>query len=274
MRIDFTTVYFCAVSYIETYFDNKKLSNASGFFWSHGGRHFLISNWHVLSGRNHINKEPISKYACIPNRISFSALKLTPANENGTQNLYFNPIEAPLLDGTEKHSLWLEHHEYGSRVDIGALDVTDLIAGYHIVPANELEDDAVLDCYVSQDVFIIGYPFGRLSGDTYPIWKRGTFARDPSSDFDNLPKMLVDTATREGMSGSVVLARRSMVHRDAYMTRSGQTRGYSYISGRLDVVVGIYSGRHHADFERAQLGIVWKRRIIEEVVASGRPIVF
>ena len=33
-----------------------------------------------------------------------------------------------------------------------------------------------------------------------------------------------------------------------------------------DLVVGIYSGRQYPDLERPRLGIVWKRRVIEEIV--------
>src|SRR5213593_367161 len=34
--------------------------------------------------------------------------------------------------------------------------------------------------------------------------------------------------------------------------------------------LGIYSGRHYRHLEKAQLGIVWKRRAIDETILGGR----
>jgi hypothetical protein len=98
-----------------------------------------------------------------------------------------------------------------------------------------------------------------------PIWKRGTLALDPTFDPEGLPKMLVDTASREGMSGSVVIARHIVVGRD-YLRKDG-TMSAPVLYAKLDVVIGIYSGRHYPDHEKAQLGIVWKRRVIEETIS-------
>ena len=75
---------------------------------------------------------------------------------------------------------------------------------------------------------------------------------------------MVDTATREGMSGSVVLARQVILGRD-YLKKDG-TRSEKIIIGFKTIVVGIYSGRHYPDLEKAQLGIVWKRHAIEDLV--------
>jgi hypothetical protein len=42
------------------------------------------------------------------------------------------------------------------------------------------------------------------------------------------------------------------------------------LHSKLDLVVGIYSGRHYPDFEKAQLGIVWKRNAIEQTIEARR----
>jgi hypothetical protein len=131
---------------------------------------------------------------------------------------------------------------------------------------NLLESDAVLGVASSQDVFVIGFPFGLIANAPAPIWKRGSIALDPTFNPEGLPKMLVDTATREGMSGSVVVARHIIVGRD-YLKKDG-TKSEPMLYAKLDLVVGIYSGRYCADLEKAQLGIVWKRRVIEETVAA------
>jgi hypothetical protein len=134
--------------------------------------------------------------------------------------------------------------------------------------ANEVESDAIIPAVVSQDAFVIGFPFGLIAGAPAPVWKRGTIALDPSFDADGLPKMLIDTATRAGMSGSVVVARHITVGR-RYRKKDGSEAG-PVIYAKHDLVVGIYSGRHYPDLEKAQLGIVWKRRAIEETVSGNR----
>lgn len=92
-------------------------------------------------------------------------------------------------------------------MDVAAVDITDLISGYLVKHVNELETDAVHDPRLAQDVFVIGFPFGAITGAPAPVWKRGTIALDPTYDIEGLPKIFIDTATREGMSGSVVVAR-------------------------------------------------------------------
>ncbi len=162
-----------------------------------------------------------------------------------------------------------EHPTLGRLVDVAAIEVTNVIVGYEVVAVNDLESDALLDEYVSQDVYIVGFPFGLIPHAPVPIWKRGTIALDPAFDADNLPTMLVDTATREGMSGSVVLARHTVVNK-RYSKRDGGITTLPVPYAELDVVIGIYSGRHYPDHEKAQLGIVWKRSAIELTVTAGR----
>jgi hypothetical protein len=68
------------------------------------------------------------------------------------------------------------------------------------------------------------------------------------------------------MSGSVVVARHITVGRP-FRRKNGTEVTPIYV--KHDVVVGIYSGRQYKDLEKAQLGIVWKRRVIEEIVAEA-----
>jgi hypothetical protein len=263
-----------AVSVLEMRYGQQQLSTGSCFLWSYDERCFLVTNWHNHSGRNPLTGKPISPTAAIPDRIVFRAFKpVSEPDADGIYEIASVQIEVPLTNDSTKMPRWREHPTFGKYVDVGAIEVTDAIAGYEVATVNQLESDALLDEYVSQDVFIVGYPFGLMVGAPAPIWKRGTIALDPTFNADNLPKMLVDTATREGMSGSVVLARHTVVH-SRYNKRSGGTSITKVAYAELDVVIGIYSGRHYPDHEKAQLGIVWKRSAIEETVGVGRPPVF
>ncbi len=251
------------------YFRNQKLGCGSCFYWEHLGRTHLVTNWHNLAGRDPLTGLPISSMAGIPDRIRFMAYRRrSEPNTSGRYAVTHDPIEVQICSEDLSNPRWVEHPTLGPRVDIATLDITDAIAGLEIRHANRVEADAVLPPLTAQDVFVVGFPFGLISGAPAPVWKRGTIAVDPTFDVEQLPKMLIDTATRPGMSGSVVVARHIAVMQQ--IPKKDGTLTETVIYAEAQTVVGIYSGRHHPDFERAQLGIVWKRIAIEETVQSGR----
>jgi hypothetical protein len=134
-----------------------------------------------------------------------------------------------------------------------------------ITPINGYKFDINFDPWVGDDVFILGYPFNITGESELPIWKRGTIATEPGIDLDGLPKMYIDTATRSGMSGAPVIMRRTGIH--------GLIGGFSgkEIFGMIENFVGIYSGRIGAENEfQAQLGIVWKTMVIEEILNTKK----
>jgi hypothetical protein len=262
-----------AVSLLEMRVGDQHLSYGSCFFWRHAERVFLVSNWHNLAGRNPLIDKPMSPTAGLPDRVLFQAFRRLPQlDAASTYEAAVESLELSLVKLSSGLPAWLEHPTFGKQVDVAAMDVTDLIAGYEVTGVNTLESNAALRPQVSQDIFILGYPFGRMVNAPVPIWKRGTIALDPAFDIDSLPKMLVDTATREGMSGSVVLARQ-FVPMPWYEIHDGASPGRVAFSNH-DTVIGVYSGRYYPDHEKAQLGIVWKRSTIEETIAFGRPPVF
>lgn len=215
----------------------------------------------------------MSKTGGIPDRVRLMVYKrVSEPDTLGYFDIAYRPLEVELCKSDQADKKWLEHPTFGRKVDIAALDVTEAVEGFQVEHANELESDAVLDVTASQDVFILGFPFGQIANAPAPIWKRGNIAIDPTFDPEGLPKMLVDTATREGMSGSVVIARHIIVGRD-YHKKDG-TRSQPVLYTKLDLVVGIYSGRHYPDLERAQLGIVWKRSAIEQTIEGAKIAIF
>lgn len=149
---------------------------------------------------------------------------------------------------------------------MAAIDVTTTVAGLHISHANEVEADAVLDPHVSQEVFVLGFPLGMITGVPAPVCKCASVASDPNFDPDGLPKLFIDTATRPRMSGSVVLARHTILGK-AFPRKNG-TESEPVL--QLDTVLGVYSGRLGAGDLEAQLGIVWRRNAIVEIILHGR----
>jgi hypothetical protein len=258
-----------AVAFLTMAYGEQDISTGSCFFWAHGERRYLVTNWHNFTGRNHLTKQPMSSTGALPDRIIFMAYKqLSEPDAAGFFELRFTPITVQLCDSDFSNPRWLEHPTHGHKVDVAAIDITDVSRGFQIRAANELENNAQCDAIASQDVFIVGFPFGLIANAPAPLWKRGSVALDPSFDPENLPKMLIDTATRPGMSGSVVIARHIVIGR-SYKKKDGSD-SEPVLYAELDLVAGVYSGRHYPDLEKAQLGIVWKRKAIEETVAAGK----
>jgi hypothetical protein len=258
-----------ACPYLEMNYRDQVLACGSCFLWKQHERTFLVSNWHNFSGRDPQTGQPISDNGGVPSHINFFTFEQQGGpDEQGHTPMLVKSLRVPLYDDDLSGPRWLEHPSFDRRVDVAAIDVSDALAGMIVNHVNVLENDAVLEPFPSQDVFIIGYPIGRIPNAPYPVWKRGTLATDPQFDPEGLPKMYVDTATRKGMSGSVVIARHILVNQP--VTKKDGTTTENYFYARLDTVLGIYSGRLGPHQVEAQLGIVWKRHVIEETLAGNR----
>lgn len=254
-----------AVSYLEMFYRDQVLASGSGFFWKSNDRTLLISNWHNFSGLDPQTGKALSTTGGVPDRVTFTSYKrLSRPDPNGFFDLSSERVTVLLYDSNLSGPRWLHHPTFGAKVDIAAIDISQAVTGLEIRHVNVVEGDAVLEPSASQDVFIVGYPLGLITGAPSPVWKRGTVASDPTFDPDGLPKMYVDSATRTGMSGSVVVARHIVVGKS--IKRKDGTQTEAFLHAVRDVVLGIYSGRLGADLLQAQLGIVWKRHAIEETV--------
>jgi hypothetical protein len=257
-----------AVSYLEMSYRDQVLASTSGFFWKLNDRTFLISNWHNFSGLDPQTGKAMSNTGGVPDRIHFTSYKrLSEPDADGFFEMSPTRVPVLLYDNDLSGARWLHHPKFGRRVDIAAINVSEAVTGLQVSHVNVVEGDALLQPFASQDVFIIGYPLGLITGAPSPVWKRGTIATDPTFDPDNLPKMYVDSATRTGMSGSVVVARHIVVGRS--ITKKDGTETGPVLYAVRDIVVGIYSSRLGADLVQAQLGIVWKRSAIEETVSGN-----
>jgi hypothetical protein len=108
-------------------------------------------------------------------------------------------------------------------------------------------------------VSVVGFPFGLSGGGRFAIWATGFMATEPEIDYDAKPIFLIDCRSRPGQSGSPVIASRSgglvtLTNGEAVMFVGPQMK-----------FLGIYSGRIN---DQSDLGIVWKRTAIVELVAA------
>jgi hypothetical protein len=257
---------------LEQYFKDSqnetRLGQGTGFVWRAGKTDYLVTNWHVLSGRDFFTGENLNRHGGRPTIV------------RGLFDLRAGFFDRHRLDfrirDEENRPLWFVHPI--RKVDIAVFPIavvrapiTDPNARSLLYPINELAN-AKLRIAIGMEVFILGYPFDiELPG--YPVWKRGSIASEPAlsslmsalgSAVRHSDYMLVDTASRPGMSGAPVI-RRSWSNHDI-------EPGYkATVDTPIDRFIGVYSGRAHTDGpHEAQIGLVWNASLIEEIIVGNR----
>ena len=254
MKIVKTDQYSQAPVFIKMRFGDMELAVGTAFFYRRNENLHLISNWHNFSGRNPETKEPLSSHGGVPDNILCYACLNLPHIQRQWLELSLNN------DGV---SNWFQHPLHGSNIDIGVLPV-NLDETFRAIVLNELTSTP-MELGVSHDVFVLGYPLGLMAEHGLPVWKRASVATEPGT---SSPKFLIDTATRSGMSGSPGILR----YRGFYKTDTS-SEGISNEDwfGEGDMFVGVYSGRLGPSEMEAQLGIVWKAHLIDEII-DGKAI--
>ncbi|MGV9005223.1 MAG: trypsin-like peptidase domain-containing protein [Brevundimonas sp.] len=246
-NIDACTV---AVTALDCRFGALSLSTATGFIWKHGDEVFLVTNWHVVTGRHPNSGQHLSPNAGEPDHLHLDVFENKNLNRRATV-----PLQ---LYGEDGAPVWLEHPKWRSAVDVVCVPLGEL--GNHVFPLNEVANVEALRL-IGMDVFVLGYPRG-IGPDRLAIWKRASIASEPDVDVDKLPLRLIDTSTAEGMSGAPVVQR----FRGQAMSHNGGLQlgvdGYQ--------MFGVYSGRLPGQNEtEVTLGRVWKEHLVAEIAIGG-----
>ncbi|MDC0611652.1 serine protease [Vibrio sp.] len=233
---------------IEMRFNETSLSTGTAFVVIGNSGPLLITNRHNLTGRHQETDEPLSKMASIPNNIVITHNK---------KNMYgdFIRVIEPILD-KEENPLWIEHPVLGRQADFVAL------------PLNELDDVDIYPYDLSNTgpeillapadiISVVGFPFSIQVGNSLAVWATGFIASEPNINYNELPIFLVDCRSRQGQSGSAVIAYR---HGGAVPTAEGEV---TIFDNPITKFLGIYSGRVNAE---SDLGFVWKASAIKQLV--------
>lgn len=227
----------------------RVVTSATGFIYKKNGLYYLITNWHVVTG-----KSPYDLKDIIVNDINISNPEKLRIYIHGINLGTWNSLEIKLH--TRKGPQWLEHPNK-NKVDVVAiplkLRVKELLQ-LKINAINDMPQNEEIIVSPSMNVSIIGFPFGFSSYGKFPIWKTGQVASDLDIDIDQLPLFYIDAATRGGMSGSPVICRAN-----SYSTK----KGFTMSSGYSQKFLGIYSGRLPND---SDIGKVWKAKCLDEII--------
>lgn len=236
--------------FIRMSFNDELLATGTAFVvHSKNGDPYLITNLHNFTGRNPSTGKPLSKNCAIPNKITIVH------NRKSDLGAWIEVTQPLLLDETP---LWIEHPVLADRADFAALKLTNVrrVALYPY-DLDDLGPDILLG--PADPVSVIGFPFGLTASGHFGIWATGFLASEPSIDYNDLPIQLIDCRTRQGQSGSPVVAYRSG---GTVAMRNGSN---SVFGGPVCRFVGIYSGRVNAE---SDLGMVWKASAIAELVRT------
>ncbi len=272
--------YSCCTVPLRLYFRDTLLSSATGFIYERNNEIFLITNWHVVTLKHPQNLTNLdAKRNGIPDRIE---AQLPPVANRKSESLgvalhrepMFYPLysdaDNPAMPDHPKVSQWYVHPDYRHKVDVVAIPLNIPIAEAPLISAmaiNNIEGIPDLEVAVSTSVFILGHPLGIGSNGPrpLPVWKRGSVASEPDLPWDGLPCMLIDSATREGMSGAPVI----VYHRGlGYPKAGGQLGGAKIAGGRF---VGVYSSRLAGNMFDAQIGQVWNAKLVAEIIDAKVP---
>lgn len=235
---------------IEMRFNGQPLATGTAFVTTHANRAYLITNRHNVTGRDQHTGQPLNRTTGgVPNEI----VVVHNAPKLGEWVLR---IEA-LYDANDQPR-WYEHPTLGAKADFVALPLTQLDGvQLHAYAMNTAGPNILLG--PAEVVSVIGFPFGMTAGGAMAVWATGFVASELDIDFASLPVFLIDCRSRQGQSGSAVIA-----HRAGGMVAMADG-GSAVFDGPVFRFLGIYSGRINPE---SDLGMVWKRSAIAELLAS------
>jgi hypothetical protein len=234
---------------IKMQFNGQLLATGTAFIVDTVKGPHIVTNRHNVTGRDQYTNAPLSPTGGIPNEI------VIIHNRKGLLGQWVFKTEPLYVGDTPR---WKEHPTLGAQADFVALPLSDL-TDVEVFPYDPANSGPAIFVGTADTVSVIGFPFGLTAGGNFAIWATGFLASEPDVDFNNLPIQLIDCRSRQGQSGSPVIAYRSggMV-----AMSDGSTALFTCPVWKL---IGIYSGRINAE---SDIGIVWKATAIQHLITS------
>lgn len=236
---------------LEMRVNDNPLSTGTGFVaFTKSGKPVLLTNRHNVTGRDQNTGKCLSMTAGIPDEIRIN------------HNVFARPgvwvWTSERLTKTDGSPRWLEHPKLGATADFIALPLTDTYC-VQTFPYNPRSPGAAISIKVADVVSVIGFPFGLSVGGSTAVWATGFVASEPEIDYNGLPTFLIDCRTRQGQSGSAVVA-----HRNGGMVAMMDGSTAAFV-GPITRFLGIYSGRVNSE---SDIGLVWKASAVAELLDS------
>lgn len=245
----------------------KVLSWATGFFWLRGDTPCLVTNWHVVSGRNPFTKQ-LNKDGFIPRRIRFYGVEISV--EKGSVRFERKPHTLEWKDDTYTDVLQGPPETSLGPVDIWAIPLTKDCAFRTDPKRTGFHNADKITCFINEHPLtkiatkagdsckILGYPINTYEGGKFPIWKTAYVASETVIGAGPYPLFFIDGLTAQGMSGAPVLR--------AVPTLSRMEDGVLVQDHAYDFI-GVYAGRvGNQELERTGLAYAWYGSLIGDVL--------
>lgn len=218
------------------------------------GHPYLLTNRHVVTGRNNTTGECLDRNAAVPDtlRVWFWGHGLTHRIELDI-SLYNNG--GPDDGGVRT---WIEHPSYAT-ADVVAIPF-NVPAEVELTPYVIIHGVAENLIEPSDHVQVIGFPLSEENSSPFGIWVAGFVASEPELNHQNSPYFLIDCRARKGQSGSPVVVSKGG---HSPLKRKDE-RHFNVAATHL---LGLYSGRLGSDTD---LGMVWKAWLLCELLGYAQ----
>lgn len=266
---------FCVVR-LQPKFNDQPLGNATGFFFyglfDGKPNHWLVTNWHVVSGRNSDHPfQILHTKGALPNALTMTVFLKSDHPEYRARpdaQLLMQEMTLNLYDDRGK-ALWYQH-KLKNALDVAVMNTGGNLGGAMILGINEvaLQNDMAIE--IGNQVFILGYPLGFSHFINTPIWKRGSIASEPNLETpESGTRVVIDATTRQGMSGAPVIMR----ERTHYVAEDGQIKTHANATRWI----GVYASRPNPvrvdgepdEDRRAEVGFFYKMRCVHDAIVEG-----
>lgn len=271
----FSNLSFCTtpVELLPLNGDEAHLRHASGFFWRYAGVDFVVTNWHVISGRHPFTLELLDKEGgFIPRKLRVYGWQIgaregqlslnRPGWTADLGDIGMTAFETPpIIDGRPVDIAAIPMPPgFAMTRDIGTSNATSFST---IESCVNMRVQDRIETQAGDECVILGYPLANYSGLKLPIWKRGSLATDSNMAIDSSAAFLIDAATASAMSGSPIFRRvAGIVRVDPNTQIVSEHRGYEF--------VGVYAGRlQNKELERINLGYGWLGSQVEAAIAQS-----
>jgi len=180
---------------VTTFDADRRLTNASGFFFERDGRLYVITSRHVVVDQTNGHR---------PTRIE---IEFHTTADNLAES---STLSVPLYQGNKP--LWIQGVDGAGEVDVAALQVdrSQLAPGLPLcafTPAHL--QSALTDIEVGTSVLVVGFPLGfRDTLHHLPVARRAGIASAFGLRFQGQGYFLTDGRTHRGISGAPVVMRR------------------------------------------------------------------
>jgi hypothetical protein len=249
--------------------EGNGFTHGTAFIYRVGGYPYLVTAWHVASGRNFFTRK-LNPEAHIPNAFRVYAPGFQQDGETVTLS-----SNAFTLDLTEDGVARLESPPtvFGTPVDVavGRLPISSQKSGtFTSGGLNEFEWGieerlaSPIASMIGADVFVLGYPLSTYEGLRTPIWKRGSLASEPTFAIDPKCTFLIDVNSTGGMSGGPIVRRVAIA---TALDQASDTIAETYD----EAVIGVYSGRTLSGSDKGfSLGYGWPIDVVHAIIESGQ----